>query len=107
MKMPSASDLNDLLKTFYTINEKLERMEKDLRDMRNEVSAVRTAHSDLQSRVAILEENRKTVEAQMRAVVAETVADLRVQFLEAKMEMRESALRQTPPQLPGASDDTR
>ena len=88
MNLPNIAELSRLAESFYTINKTLEDMEEALREMRGEISAVRTSHSDLQSRVAALEEGRKTVDAQLRAVVAETVADLKVNFMEAKMELR-------------------
>jgi len=90
--------LSELLKSFYTINETLERLEQDVRDMRTEVSALRSEHSDLKSRVAALEEGRKIVQAEVRAVIAEEVADMKVKFIEAKYELQTKHQRALPPE---------
>ncbi|MBV9865981.1 MAG: hypothetical protein JO316_11555 [Abitibacteriaceae bacterium] len=84
MNIPNpAGSIAEALRAFYTVDNTLKRVEEDIRSMKNEMSAIREEHSDLKSRVAVLEESRKTVEAQMRAIVAETVADLRVKFAES------------------------
>jgi chromosome segregation ATPase len=88
MNFPNPAPLSKLLENFYTFNQSLERLEKDLEALNREVSGLRTDCTDLAMRVAVLEESRKTIEAQMRAVVAETVADLRVKFAEAQADLR-------------------
>lgn len=80
--------LNELLKRYYTIQEGFERFEQDVRDIRREIAALRDDHSDLKNRVSRLEEARNTTAAEVRAIIAETVGDLRVKFTEAQAEIR-------------------
>jgi len=85
--MPNPTEtVSRLLETFYTIRQRMDRTEQDLRELRNEVSALRTEHSDVKARLAALEEARNTAKAELRAVVAETVAELRIRFSEAQGE---------------------
>lgn len=86
MNIPNpAGPLVDLARIFYTTNDKLARMEQDVREVKAETSALRTELAELKARVAVLEESRKTIEAQMRAVVAETVADLKIQYMQQQL----------------------
>lgn len=89
MNIPNPSPL---LKQFYTITEKLERLEKDFQEVRREVSALRNDCSSLGRDVAVLkitlESTEKVFEAKMNAVVRETMADLRIQYAEQQAEKR-------------------
>jgi chromosome segregation ATPase len=95
-----------LAKSFYTLEQKLERLEQDLRDLRGEISALAKDHTDLKMRVAILEEARNTTKAEVRAVIAETIADLRVRFAEAQAQVRANPENVLPPAPKRATDKT-
>lgn len=101
MRLPNLTGpLSKLAETFYTIQQRMEALEHDLREMRTEVSALRAEHSDLKTRVAVLEESRKTIDAQVRAEITATVAELRIKFAEAQ-----AAARAMPTQfLPSGED---
>jgi septal ring factor EnvC (AmiA/AmiB activator) len=76
--------LNDLLSRYYTIQQNYNRTEQDVRDLRSQFSALRDDHNDLKNRVSRLEEARSTTAAEVRAIIAETVGDLRAKFAEAQ-----------------------
>jgi predicted nucleic acid-binding Zn-ribbon protein len=100
MNIPNPSPF---LRSFYTIQERLDGLEENRQEIRQELAALRSSLTDLSQKVAILEtrmeQTQKTFEAQMRAVVAETVADMRVQYAEWKAENRppERSSKQLPP----------
>lgn len=78
--------------------EKLERTERDFGEMRKEVAALRAECSNLAKEVAVLktanEQSEKLFEAKMRAVVAETVSDLKIRYAEQETKLeREYAQR--------------
>lgn len=101
MRFPNLTGpLSRLAEAFYTIQQRTETLEQDLREMRSEVSALRTEHSDLKTRVAVLEESPKTIDAQVRAEITATVAELRVKFAEAQ-----AVARAMPTQFLPSSDD--
>ncbi|MDQ3813137.1 MAG: hypothetical protein M3347_04200 [Armatimonadota bacterium] len=104
MNIPNPSPL---LRSFYTITEKLERLEKENQEIRQELAALRTDCTHLVTRIAVmetkLEQSQKTFEAQLRAVVAETVADLRVRYAETQAQ---STGHQSSPSLPLSEDDS-
>lgn len=100
MNIPNPSPL---LKSFYTITEKLERLEKDFQEVKQEASELRTNCATLSKEVAVLratiEQNEKLFEARMRSVVSETIADLRIRYAE-----QQSSPNTIP--LPPASGDS-
>jgi len=80
-----------LSKTLVLIDERFKRQEEDMRVLRAECSALRNDVSGLATRVAVLEEARKTTAAEARAAVAEAVAELKVRYTEAVADLRVKA----------------
>lgn len=98
MRLPNpVGPISRLAETFYTVNQRIEQLEDEAREVRREVSALRIEHSDLKTRVAVLEEARKTTDAQVRAIIAETVADLRIRFAESQSAARAAPSQFLPP----------
>lgn len=97
MNIPNPSPL---LKSFYTITEKLEQVERDFREIRTEISALRTECSELAKDVAVLkaslENNEKVLGAAMHAVVSEIIADLRTQYAEQQIRQQSNLLLPPP-----------
>ena len=93
MNIPNPSPL---LKSFYTITEKLERLERDFQEVRQEVSALRSECAAVGKDVAVLkstlDQTEKLFEAKMRAVVSETVAELRIRYAETQATSKPQAL---------------
>ncbi len=102
------------LELYYTVNERLARVQEDIRQLQVEdrrmdeaILQLRGELSDLRARVAALEEGRHTLRAELRAVIAETIADLRVRYAEA--EAQRAAPRESPrageaPALPSTEE---
>ena len=92
MRLPDLGNLGGTLKNLLTMQKAVEDLEQDFSRVASEVSALRTDTTDLKIRLAVLEsrvdQGHNTFEAQMRAVVAETVAVLRIRFVEAQAAAR-------------------
>jgi chromosome segregation ATPase len=103
-----------LLDLYYTVNERLARMQEDIRQLQAEdrrmdaaILQLRSELSDLRARVAALEEGRNTLRAELRAVIAETIADLRIRYAEAEAQrtvQRESPGGGESPALPSTEE---
>ncbi len=104
--------IGQLLEVYYTINERVSRLEGDMRRAEEGIDALQQATADLKARVAaleaedkslratvtdlamrlaelttrvaVLEEARNTIDARVRAVISETVSEMRVQFIQAQ-----------------------
>jgi predicted nucleic acid-binding Zn-ribbon protein len=102
------AQLNNLLQLYYTVNERLHRLESELRRAEDDSRAIRSEADDLKTRVAVLEETVRSLRAEMRAelraVAAETVSELRVRFIEE----RDAPARppQPPASLPRATEES-
>ncbi|MDQ2730970.1 MAG: hypothetical protein M3Y56_04870 [Armatimonadota bacterium] len=75
---------SESLHTFVTISDTLKRLEDDLNTLNGDVSTLRTdlniVAKDLAILQTVVQERQKTFEAQMRAIVSETILDLTVKF---------------------------
>jgi predicted nucleic acid-binding Zn-ribbon protein len=101
----AASKLNDLAEKYYTFNQKMDRMEQDLRDLRGEIASLTKDHLDVKMRVGILEEARKTIDAQVDARITRTIAEWRVQLAQASASAQANSDRPAPlPALPPAPE---
>lgn len=85
--------VGDVVRTLCNGKRQLEADRTGPERVANGISTLRVNHSELKVRVSVLEEGRKVVEAQVRAVVAETIADLTIKF------SRSQAAAQTLPRL--------
>ncbi len=100
MPLNPLGTLSELLKRYYTIQQNLERFEQDAREMRREIAALRDDLNDVKNRLSRLEEARNTTAAEVRAIIAETVGDLRVKFTEVQAELRIKAAEAQATALP-------
>lgn len=80
-----------LTKAFNTIEQRVERLTEDVKELGKRHEGHGDKITDLTTRVAVLEEARKTTAAEARAAVAEAVADLKVRYTEAVADLRVKA----------------
>ncbi len=78
------SRLDRLAEFYYTINDQMRRVAEDVKRLDAALAKVQEDLSTLKADVAALQEARQTLRAELRAVIAETVADLRVRYAEAE-----------------------
>ncbi len=76
------------------IDDKFKRQEEDIRDLRVELSKLRDAINGLNMRVAMLEEGRKTTEADVKRVMTEVVANWERQHSERERRRLEEEISQ-------------
>lgn len=85
--------LANLTKTLSVMDEKFKRLEEDVRDLRKENAELRKEVATLAAKVSALEEGRKTVGAEMRAALTETIARWEMDQLRKENEqLRQRAL---------------
>ncbi|HEX8550629.1 MAG TPA: hypothetical protein VF681_03640 [Abditibacteriaceae bacterium] len=113
------STLSAVLKTYHTIEQSLEGIDKSVESLTDEFKLLRGEHMKMEGRIACLEESRKTVSAEVRADMAEhqrkvegdlnrVVRDLQIDFIKTNLQFqsmpRERDDREHPDRrLPSAS----
>lgn len=90
------NQLSRVAELVYTVNQRLDRVEADVREVQRGLQEVRLDFVRHESRLAALEEGRNTIKAEVRAIIAETVADLRVRFAEAQAAQSRPSQSSTP-----------
>jgi chromosome segregation ATPase len=70
------SALQEALKLYHTIDDKLVRLLDDVKDLRQEFGTIRTKQMELDGRIHRLEEARSTLKAEVRAELTSLVSRL-------------------------------
>jgi len=106
MNLPgAASKAAELAKSFFTLEQKIDRLEEDFRDLRTEISGLRADHVEVKMRVAVLEEARKNIDLQVELQITKTVSELRLRYAEASAQVRANPNQPLPPALPDSNQD--
>ena len=87
--------LNEAVKTYHIIDQKLSTVEKDLARLNIEFANIRLEHVRLEGRVSQLEEARKTIQAEVRADMAEAISRCEVNFARAEAQMKVEFIQAT------------
>jgi predicted nucleic acid-binding Zn-ribbon protein len=105
-----ASRIEQLVQLYYTVNDRLRYLEEDMRRVKDEGRETNQEVANLKVRVAVLEETVRSLRAEMRselrAVAAETVAELRIRFIE-EAQAAQARASQTPTSLPPTTEEGR
>ncbi len=83
--------INEVREATADLKARVATLEADNKSLRTKVA---DSVADWTARVAVLEEARNTVDARVRAVIAETIAEMRVQFIQAQQ------IQLPPPETP-------
>lgn len=108
------ASINKAQELYYTVNLKLEQIQKDAEELTKEAVATRTDCNGLAVRVTVLEESRNAiateVEAMVNVAITKAIADMKVDYAEAKAEMLVKAAQApgqtSPPALPSEAGPT-
>ncbi len=97
----AAKVVNELVKTVHLLQERHERYEKTLAELRNENVELRKEVAGLTTRVAVLEEGRKTTAAEVKQVMTETLSIWKLQQQEEQIKSLKAEVKR----LPGITDE--
>ena len=79
---------NEAVKVYHTIEKSLATLEDNFKLIRTEATSLRTEVIQLEGRVSKLEEGRSTIAAEVRAVMAEGLADVKIAKAQIESELR-------------------
>ncbi len=69
---------NETLKLYHTVEKTLDNLDDSFKLIRSEVTSLRTEIIHLEGRISKLEESRSTIAAEVRAALAEGVAEMKI-----------------------------
>lgn len=84
--------INRLTKAFHTIEQRVDRLGEDLRRLADQLDLQREKVGGLETRVAVLEEGRKTTAAEVKAALVETLSAWEIRKLREEVEHRRQSL---------------
>ena len=91
--------IGKLTRSFHILEERVNRLEKDVPALEEEIITLRRENADLTTRVAVLEENRKTVAAEVKLALTEAITAWEMQKLREQLQTYQA--QEKPPILPG------
>jgi hypothetical protein len=82
MKWPDLlGGINRLTKAFHTIEQRVDRLGDDIRRLADQLDLQREKVASLDTRVAVLEEGRKTTAAEVKVALLETLSSWEIRKL--------------------------
>ena len=91
--------IGKLTRSFHILEERVNRLEKDVPALEEEIITLRRENADLTTRVAVLEENRKTVAAEVKLALTEAITAWEMQKLREQLQTYQA--QEKPPILLG------
>jgi septal ring factor EnvC (AmiA/AmiB activator) len=85
---------NETLKLYHTIEKSLGSLEDSFKLIRSEATSLRTEIIQLEGRVSKLEESRSTIAAEVRATLAEGVAEMKILTAQTVADLKVNYARQ-------------
>jgi septal ring factor EnvC (AmiA/AmiB activator) len=85
---------NETLKLYHTIEKSLGSLEDSFKLIRSEATSLRTEIIQLEGRVSKLEESRSTIAAEVRATLAEGVAEMKILTAQTVADLKVDYARQ-------------
>jgi chromosome segregation ATPase len=98
MKWPDIlGGVNRLTKAFHTIEQRVDRLGDDLRRLTDQLDLQREKLAFLETRVAVLEEGRKTTAAEVKVALLETLSSWEMRKMREEIEARKAYLPSSNP----------
>ena len=86
--------LDEAMKSLHLLQERHERYEKNFSELREENAKLRKDVADLTVRVAVLEEGRKTIAAEVKLAVSESLMTWKIKEMEEKLQAAQLTSKQ-------------
>ena len=87
-----AKILDETLRSVHLLQERHEGYQKKFDDLQNENARLRKEVADLTVRIAVLEEGRKTVAAEVKLAVTESLSTWKMREMEEKLQVAQQQI---------------